>query len=180
MVSFKFLTLATIGIASLFQEQVSAYKGWGHLIVTRIAYNNILKTKDGAGVLQRTNDILKVLNKNYPELSTKFENAWPFVESSCLADELTRRGESWQDLWHIKTATYLQDGGSLDRYPNFSPKPEQIDYSAMLMRTWVFNQGAPQNTWIQEKVIARYPTMTNDERISLVLRLLIHVMGDMH
>ena len=51
MVSFKFLTLATIGIVSLFQDQVSAYKGWGHLIVTRIAYNNILKTKDGAGVL---------------------------------------------------------------------------------------------------------------------------------
>jgi hypothetical protein len=63
------------------------------------------------------------------------------VESACLADALSREGgdNAFMDLWHIKTETYLQDGGSLDRYPNFEPKPEQIDLTALYMTQMVYN-----------------------------------------
>jgi len=44
---------------------------------------------------------------------------YPMVECATLADDIKSKGGSWQNSWHYLNQPYLEDGGSMDDYPDF-------------------------------------------------------------
>jgi len=47
------------------------------------------------------------------------EGNYSFVESSTFADSIKSKGGAYQKGWHFIDIPYLDQGDSIDNYPNF-------------------------------------------------------------
>jgi hypothetical protein len=81
-------------------------------IVARIAYEKL--NSHNSSVLTQANNLLRWL----PHPSDK-EHLYPFVECATLADDIKYTGGGWQSDWHFVDLPWFDQGGDIDKYPEF-------------------------------------------------------------
>ncbi len=91
------------------------------ILVARIAYEKL--NSHNSTVLTQANNLLKWL----PHPSDK-ENLYPFVECATLADDIKYTGGGWQSDWHFVDLPWLDQGGDVEKYPEFKLNPHNLTY----------------------------------------------------
>jgi S1/P1 Nuclease len=86
---------------------------------------------------------------------------------------------TWQSNWHFKDTPYLDQGGSVDDYPNFKPDPNTVDLAIGDIMNWLTAKGDYTNSFVYHTIMSNN-VGTEDEAKSFALRLLIHYIGDVH
>ena len=69
------------------------------------------------------------LKEIHPDI-TKSEKDHPFTECATFADEIKGEGMNWQSNWHFVDRPYLDQGGTIDDYPDFKPEDVKV-YEAL-------------------------------------------------
>jgi hypothetical protein len=100
------------------------------------------------------------------------------VESATFADEIKSKGGSWQSGWHFLDNPYLDQGGSIEDYPNFKFESENVATAIPHLINWISDTGDYRSSFVYQTVTSH---VTNEEDAkSYALRLLIHYVGDIH
>ncbi len=79
---------------------------------------------------------------------TKSEGEHPFVECATFADEIKGRGMYWQAGWHFVDQPYLDDGGTVDDYPNFDFDMHNVKRAIPAPVDWITEQGDYKQTFV--------------------------------
>jgi hypothetical protein len=159
--------------------QASAFWQYGHLFVSRIAYDKLGFTKEGQAALARTNDLLNVYSESHPDM-TEHERNYPFVECSTFGDEIKAKGGTWQSGWHFVDQPYLDEGGFINDYPGYKFDTESIDLVIAHIVNWLKGTGDYKSSFVYTTMTNKLPNLSEDERKSYALRLLFHYVGDIH
>lgn len=176
----KSLTIMPALVLALFLGHATAFWQYGHLFVARIAYDKLQFSKDGQAALAKANDLLKVYSSSHPDM-TNLEGAYPFVECATFADEIKAKGGTWQSGWHFVDQPYLDEGGSINDYPGFKFDKDSIDLAIPDIIQWLSNDGtAYKDSFVYTTMKNSLSSLSEDERKSYALRLLIHYIGDIH
>lgn len=122
--------------------------------------------------------MLKTYSKGHPDMIVS-EGTYPFVECATFADQIKGQGMAWQSNWHFKDTPYLDEGGSVNDYPNFKPDPNTVDLAIADIMNWLMNKGDYTNSFVYQTIMSNN-VGTEDEAKSFALRLLIHYVGDLH
>jgi hypothetical protein len=86
-------------------------------LVAKVAYD-ILQTSY-PHTLSQCEDILKVLEVDYPNITVK-EDKHMFVECTTAADDMKMKGWSWQTEWHYVNTPYVSDANKdISDFPSF-------------------------------------------------------------
>jgi hypothetical protein len=166
-------------VAALLLGQASAFWQYGHLFVAKIAYDKLSFTKEGQAALSAANDLLRVYSQSHPDM-TSLEGSYPFVECSTFGDEIKAKGGSWQSGWHFVDQPYLDEGGSINDYPGFKFDTDSIDLAIPHIINWLKGTGDYQSSFVYTTMASKLPSLSEEERKSYALRLLIHYVGDIH
>ena len=112
---------------------------------------------------------------------TNSERNHPFVECGRFADEIRvdpAKDGIWQYFWHFVDTGYFNEGGSYTDFPDFKIEKDSINLAIPYIMNWLTRKGDYQSTFVYKEMIKRYPT--EDQALSVALRLLIHYLGDVH
>ena len=58
---------------------------------------------------------------------TPHEGSYQFVECATFADEIKAKGGRFQSGWHFVDTPNMDEGDSIDNYPNFKLEEESIE-----------------------------------------------------
>jgi len=112
---------------------------------------------------------------------TNLERNYPFTECSTFADEIKSRGGTWQSEWHFVDTPYLDKGGSIDDYPGFIFEEDNCEKAIPDIIDWLSGSGTNyQSSFVYTTMQEKLASLTEEERKSYALRLLIHYVGDIH
>ena len=153
----------------------NAWFDTGHLLVARIAYE-ILQNEDPAQ-LQKANAILAELKANDPSAVSK-EGAHPFVECAPWADSFKYNGGLYQKEWHFIDQPFLDEGGTINDYPNFVGDTHNAKEALKGIIEWMNNPDA--NNYVVQTIKTNALQGSMDNAYSTALRLMIHYVGDIH
>ena len=130
--------------------------------------------------MDKATALLKVYSSANPSM-TNLEKSYPFVECATFADEIKSRGGTWQSSWHFVDTPYLDQGGSINDYPGFVFDKDSIDKAIPSIIDWLSNTGtAYKSSFVYTTMTTQLASLTDQERRSYALRLLIHYVGDIH
>lgn len=121
--------------------------------------------------------MLAIFSQSNPSL-THTEGDYPFVECAVFADNIKSKGGSFQSEWHFVNTPYLDQGGSVDDYPQFENGDDNVGKAIPAIVDWLTGASGYQNSFVYQGVTAH--TQSEDEAKSYALRLLIHYLGDIH
>lgn len=112
---------------------------------------------------------------------TNLERDYPFTECATFADEIKNRGGTWQSGWHFVDTPYLDQGGSIEDYPGFVYDEDNVEKAIPDIIQWLSNDGTNyQSSFVYTTMQAQLSSLSELERRSYALRLLIHYIGDIH
>jgi len=153
----------------------NAWFGTGHLLVARIA-EDILETS-APDQLAKVNAILKTL-ESADSQGTKNEGKHAFVECATYADDFKYHGGFYQKEWHFIDQPYLDEGGKISDY-DFTADTHPITEAIHGLVDWTTDLAHPKDSYI--KTTIEGATKGSEENaISVAMRLLIHYVGDIH
>ena len=144
-------------------------------LVARIAYN--ILEKEAPQALEQANNILSVYSQSTPSM-TSAEGDYPFVECAIFADTIKSKGGSFQSEWHFVNTPYLDQGGSVNDYPQFENGDNNVGNAIPAIVDWLTGANGYQNSFVYQGVKAH--VHSEDDAKSYALRLLIHYLGDIH
>ena len=147
--------------------------------VARIAYDELEKTTQGKAALAKATELLKVYSSKYPSM-TNLEGNYPVVECATFADEIKAKGGSWQSGWHFVDTPYLDQGGTVHDYPGFVQDPDSVDKAIPQIVDYLTNSGNYKSEFVYTTMESKLTTLSDQEKRSYALRLLIHYIGDIH
>ena len=151
-----------------------------NFLVARIAYDHLDSTPQGKAALDKATQLLKVYSSKYPSM-TNLEGSYPLVECATFADEIKAKGGSWQSGWHFVDTPYLDQGGTIHDYPGFVEDPDSVDKAIPSIVDWLSNSGNDyKSSFVYTTMQQKLSTLTEEEKQSYALRLLIHYIGDIH
>ncbi|TNV72394.1 hypothetical protein FGO68_gene13626 [Halteria grandinella] len=107
------------------------------------------------------------------------EKDYPFVECATFADQIKEKGMMWQNNWHFVNYPYLDEGGSVNDFPNFKPDPHTVELAIQDIMDWLMNKGDLATNFVYQNVM-NHSIGTEEDGRSFALRLLIHYVGDLH
>ena len=99
-----------------------------------MAYD-LLSSQDPSA-LKSAESMLKTLTSAQPSLVGK-ESDYPFVECATMADDIRMKGGNWQEGWHFVDNPYVDDGKSIDSYPQFQMEPFNITSAIPGIYNWL-------------------------------------------
>ena len=144
-------------------------------MTTRIA--QILLEKDSPETVENINHILQIMELSSPS-QTVYEGKHPFVECSAYADWIKYRGGSWQSNWHFVDVPILDQGGGIR---NFTVPEHNSTETVQAIVNWFNNTPGYQESPIYKSIMENGPYgHSHFDSFSIGLRLLIHIVGDMH
>lgn len=143
--------------------------------MARVAYDHL--TKEAPHALKIANDMLAVYSGSNSE-STHLEKDYPFVECATFADEIKAHGGSYQSDWHFIDTPYLDEGDSIDDYPEYQFKDENIGTVIPAIIAWLKESPGYKDSFVYKNIIAH--VSEEEQAKSYALRLLIHYVGDLH
>jgi hypothetical protein len=130
--------------------------------------------------LNRANDLLDVYSRTNKGM-TPHEGSYPFVECATFADEIKAKGGRFQSSWHFVDTPYLDtEGDSIGNYPLFKFEDESIDKVIPALIEMISESEDYQNSFFFTTMMRQLPRLSDEERLSYALRLLIHFIGDIH
>ena len=173
------IILAPVVVLALFIGQAAAFWQYGHLFVARVAYDKLQFTKEGQAALTKATALLRTYSNAKPDM-TKLESSYPFVECATFADEIKAKGGAFQSGWHFVDMPYLDQGGSINDYPDFKFDTESVDKVIPAVIAWLSGTGNFQNSFVYNTMGQQLSSLTDEQRRSYALRLLIHYIGDLH
>ena len=144
-------------------------------LVARVAYNHL--EQEAPEALQAANNVLNLYKHTHPDM-TKLEGSYPFVECATFADEIKAKGGAFQSGWHFVDTPYLDQGGSINDYPNFKFDENHIGKVIPAIVDWLTGAAGYQNSFVYQGITQHVDN--EDEGKSYALRLLIHYLGDIH
>jgi hypothetical protein len=109
---------------------------------------------------------------------TKLEGDYPFVECATFADEIKAKGGSFQSPWHFVDIPFLDEGGSLDDYPQFKLDDHNITVIVPGIVDWLTESGNYKSNYVYQTLKSHFSD--EQQARSYALRLLIHYIGDIH
>lgn len=148
-------------------------------LVAKVAFDKLSFTKEGQAALDAAQSLLRVYSRSHPDM-TNLEGSYPFVECATFADEIKAKGGTWQSGWHFVDQPYLDQGGTIQDYPNFKFDTDSIDLAIPAIVQWLKHSGSYQNSFVYETMNQNLASLSDEERRSYALRLLIHYIGDIH
>lgn len=174
------LLLSALVIA-IFIGKAAAFWQYGHLFVARVAYDKLSFSQPGKAALDKATQLLQVYSASNPSM-TNLEGNYPFVECATFADEIKAKGGTWQSGWHFVDQPYLDQGGSINDYPGFKFDTDSIDKAIPDIINWLSGNSASnyQSSFVYTTMQTQLPSLSEEERKSYALRLLIHYVGDIH
>jgi hypothetical protein len=129
--------ITTLALAvGLLLDKAGALLKYGHFFVTRIAQDDMQFSKMGQDAFAKANQMLDIYAKAFPNI-TYLERDHRFVECSTFADEIKPKGGAFQSSWHAVNLPYLDQGGTLDDYPEFVLDTETIDKAIPAIIDWL-------------------------------------------
>lgn len=117
--------------------------------MARVAYNHL--EQEAPEALKAANDMLRVYKSAHPDM-TKSEGDFPFVECSTFADEIKGKGGAFQSGWHFVDTPYLDQGGSVDDYPQFKFEEDNISKVIPGIVDWLKGSSGYQNNFVYKGV----------------------------
>lgn len=121
--------------------------------------------------------LLEVLRKSDKSLTNK-ENLYSFVECSNLADDIKGNGGGWQADWHFIDLPWFDEGGSSKDFPEFKNSDKNLDTSIQYLISWLKEEKGAENSFVYKAIMKE--VKCEEEGRSYALRLLIHLIGDIH
>jgi hypothetical protein len=109
---------------------------------------------------------------------TSLEGDYPFVECSTFADVIKAKGGSYQSGWHFIDNPFLDEGGSIDDYPDFQFDDQNIGKVIPALVEWLSGNSGYQNSFAYQGI--KQHVSNEEDAKSYALRLLIHYLGDIH
>ena len=145
------------------------------MLVAKVAYDDL--DNNHPDILEKVNKVLSTLNQTQPYLTQK-ENNYPFVECATLPDDMKYSGWEWQSEWHYVDNPFFDDGGELNDYPEFNtPIIQNITLVIEDLANWVKHTKNYQDSETYKTITKYY---SEDEGLSIAIRMIIHYMGDIH
>lgn len=86
---------------------------------------------------------------------------------------------TWQSNWHFVNTPYLDQGGTVNDFPNFKPDPHTVVLDIPEIMNWLMKKGDYTNSFVYQNLM-NHSLGTEVEMRSFALRLLIHYVGDLH
>ena len=111
---------------------------------------------------------------------TPHEGSYPFVECATFADEIKAKGGRFQSGWHFVDTPYLDEGDKIDNYPNFKFDEFSIEKVIPALIDWLSETEDYQQNFVYITMMKQLPHLSDEERLSYAMRLLIHFIGDIH
>ena len=158
-------------ISFLFASTAVAWNYETHFIIVRMAYD-LLMEKDPS-IVDKIDSILADFSD---ETTLKNEHNWPMVECAVYGDQVKRSGGGYQSAWHFDDQGFLADDVTEDEV-NFSSSPKNITSAMPILHAWLSGEDVT-GQFAYESIMKRVDS--EEEGISLALRLLIHYYGDIH
>lgn len=90
-------------------------------------------------VLQAAVDQLAVLKESHPELVREDEH--PFTECAPFADTIKGQGYSFQSGWHFINLPYLDQGNTLDDYPDWTQPEDDVVKALFALTNLIMDTG---------------------------------------
>lgn len=168
------ILLITLSVAQLLGAAYS-WKAEGHLLIARIAFDKL--TAENPSVISKVNDELSALAQASPDL-TFSESNHPFVECSTFADVIKSLGGNWQDDWHFVDQPYIDNGKTIDSYPDYQFNAQNITLVIPGLVDWLSNSGDYKNSYAYQTIMKHADSETIGR--SYAIRFLIHYVGDIH
>ena len=69
------------------------------------------------------------------------------VECVTFADDIKFKGGSYQSSWHFIDTPFLDDGGSIDDYPDFVPDTHNATEAIKAINAWVNKENDYMSTY---------------------------------
>jgi hypothetical protein len=155
--------------------QTNAWWGQGHLLVARVAQE--ILDQDTVSTVE---EILSILRKSDPDW-TKKEGDHPFVECVTFADDIKYKGGSYQSGWHFIDTPFLDEGGSIDDYPEFHFDNHTVVEAITNINDWVNKENDYMSNYNVEQVMSHgLKGHSEADGLSTAMRLLMHYTGDIH
>ena len=156
----------------------SAWWDTGHLLVARIAQDLILQQEPL--LVEHFNDVLQVLREKHPELTVDESYEHGFVESATFADELYNKyNGTWQFNWHFVDTPLLDEGKTLDDYPDFKVQAQNSTETIKNLVAFLRKEPGYEDGYAYKTLMDHMNGDTSAAK-SMALRLLIHYVGDIH
>jgi hypothetical protein len=102
------------------------------------------------------------------------------VECATFADEIKAKGGRFQAGWHFVDSPYLDQRDELENYPGFKFEEESIEKVIPALIDWLSETEDYQQNFVYVTMMKQLPHLSDEERLSYALRLLIHYVGDIH
>ena len=127
-------------------------------------------------VLQAAVDQLAVLKESHPELVREDEH--PFTECAPFADTIKGQGYSFQSGWHFINLPYLDQGNTLDDYPDWTQPEDDVVKALFALTNLIMDTGDYKDTVYYEQISSKFSDV--EDQKSFALRLIVHYIGDVH
>lgn len=154
--SFKIIALLLFCIS-----QALSWHALGHMTVARIAQFRLEDSSSGRKALEWCNDLLE------PFTFYCGEDAHPFVECATWSDKIKDQGWDIFNNWHFKDEAVIKEG--------YKPKNKIFDMNQNAV--WAIDEIAKHLSSKKETKRGKAQSILGK---SLVLRQLIHFVGDLH
>lgn len=152
------------------------------MIVANIA--KLVLQQESPSTASNVEKILSILNVNKKTLTPREGDTsdYLFTECATFADEIKMRGGSFQTKWHFHDQPFLDEGGKVEDFPNYKIEPESLTDAIKGLTNWFKRTPGYTNDQYYKNVMATGfgSGLTDQERVSVALRLLIHYVGDQH
>jgi len=142
------------------------------MIAARIAYD--ILERESPETLRIAEDILRNYQNSYTQSE---EGEHPFVESVTFADAMKYKGWYFQSKWHYDGRPVFADGTDESDY-RLRDFPLNITAVLPDLYSWLKGDKNVSDTKTFQKIMSKVDTI--EEGKSVALRLLIHLIEDVH
>lgn len=101
--------------------------------------------------LKSANDLLDVY-AHASATMTHLERDHRFVECSTFADDIKSKGGSFQSGWHFIDTPFLDEGGSVEDYPNFKFEEDNVAAVIPAIIDWLQGKSGYNNTFVYKAI----------------------------
>jgi hypothetical protein len=95
-----------------------------------------------------------------------------------MADDMKGSGGTWQSNWHYVDLPWFDEGGSVQDYPEFKNSDKNLDAAIEYLVQWLKGVKGYKDNFVYTTVMKH--VKNEEDGKSLALRLLIHLIGDIH
>ena len=102
------------------------------------------------------------------------------MECATFADEIKAKGGRFQSGWHFVDTPYLDEGDKIEDYPGFKFDKFSINKVIPALIDWLSEAEGSHENFVYIIMMKQLPHLSDEEKLSYALRLLIHFIGDIH